>query len=352
MKKYELAVYIGRFEPFHNGHIQVIEEGLEIAQKVLVLIGSSNTPRTVKNPFTKLERKRMIDVHFNGLNKQGNHSVLMTGLEDQSYDENKWIKSIQDKVSLMAVADENVVLLGFNRDESSYYLNHFPKWHTYFSAEHHHYNEPINGTEIRNAYFDSPAAFFHSHYMDILPQTTITEMVEFAKSDQFKQLKREWQFLEDYKASWEAAPYPPTFVTTDSIVIQSGHVALIRRKYEPGKGLWALPGGFLDAKERIFDGAIRELQEETQIKVPEKVLRGSHTYTQVFDSPHRSERGRTITHAFLFELNDAEKLPKLTPADDADKAEWKSFAEIEAMPLSMYEDHWHMLMHMIYRSKT
>ena len=58
-------------------------------------------------------------------------------------------------------------------------------------------------------------------------------------------LVEEQAYIKRYKDIWADAPYAPTFVTTDAVVIQSGHVLLVKRRTAPGKGLWALPGGFL-----------------------------------------------------------------------------------------------------------
>ena len=48
--KYNHIVFIGRFEPFHIGHKQVIEKALTLADEVIILVGSANQPRTLKNP--------------------------------------------------------------------------------------------------------------------------------------------------------------------------------------------------------------------------------------------------------------------------------------------------------------
>ena len=147
--------------------------------------------------------------------------------------------------------------------------------------------------------------------------------------------------IQKYKQSWEVAPFPPTFVTVDSVVVCSGHVLLVKRKEQPGAGLWALPGGFLNQKETLLNGAIRELKEETKIKVPVPVLKGSVRTQMTFDYPNRSTRGRTITTAFYIDLGFEKKLPKVTGADDAEKARWVPFNE--ARRDMMFEDHYDIL---------
>jgi bifunctional NMN adenylyltransferase/nudix hydrolase len=126
------------------------------------------------------------------------------------------------------------------------------------------------------------------------------------------------------------------------VVIQSGHILLVRRKAEPGRGLWALPGGFVGQEELLYDSCIRELREETGLKVPEKVLQGSMFKKDVFDRPDRSTRGRTITHAFYFKLDDLQPLPHIKGGDDAEKARWVPLSEFLTMEDQMYEDHFHI----------
>ncbi len=58
--------------------------------------------------------------------------------------------------------------------------------------------------------------------------------------------------------------------TADAVVTQHAHVLLIERKDNPGRGLKALPGGFVGKKERVKAAFIRELNAETLM------LRGGH----------------------------------------------------------------------------
>ena len=63
-KQYDLLVYIGRFQPFHVGHKHSLDHALKISKKVLVVIGSSNKPRDIQNPFSYKERCELIKENY------------------------------------------------------------------------------------------------------------------------------------------------------------------------------------------------------------------------------------------------------------------------------------------------
>lgn len=60
MKKYKTALFIGRFQPFHNGHLYSLKKCLEVAEKVVVAVGSSQESSTENNPWGYKIRKTMI----------------------------------------------------------------------------------------------------------------------------------------------------------------------------------------------------------------------------------------------------------------------------------------------------
>lgn len=60
MKKYKLGMYLGRFQPFHNGHKAIVDRMLEECEEVVIVIGSAQEKGTVKNPFPAWERANMI----------------------------------------------------------------------------------------------------------------------------------------------------------------------------------------------------------------------------------------------------------------------------------------------------
>lgn len=110
--------------------------------------------------------------------------------------------------------------------------------------------------------------------------------------------------------------YPRPAVTADSVVItreKEPRVLLIQRGNEPFKGQWAFPGGFMNMDETTEQCAVRELEEETGLKVTETHQIGAYSKVD------RDPRGRTVTVAYLTIIDKAEAVKGL---DDAAKAQW------------------------------
>ena len=110
--------------------------------------------------------------------------------------------------------------------------------------------------------------------------------------------------------------YPRPAVTADCIVITrkaEPKVLLIERGDEPFKGCWAFPGGFMNMDETTEQCAIRELEEETGLKVSEVHQIGAYSKVD------RDPRGRTVTVAYLA-IIDAPMA--VNGQDDAAKAQW------------------------------
>ena len=110
--------------------------------------------------------------------------------------------------------------------------------------------------------------------------------------------------------------YPRPAVTADCVVITTENepkVLLIQRGHEPFKGCWAFPGGFMNMDETTEQCAVRELEEETGLKVTE--IKQIGAYSKV----DRDPRGRTVTVAYLAIIDKPEAVKGL---DDAAKAQW------------------------------
>lgn len=335
---YDLAIVIGRFQPMHVGHQILFQKAMAISSNVLTLIGSSASPRTIKNPFTFQERAEFV----RGSLSEYKTNLHVAPLPDSLYSDMDWAKSVQMSVdAVLATLPEgpkNVALIGHKKDESSYYLDMFPQY-TFVNVDEVHLE--LDATMLRTLMFEKPA---HLYLIESLVPKNVHEfLVPFVKTDTYTRLYKEYQMIQKYKDAWKAAPYAPTFITADAVVKKNGHILLVKRKEAPGQGLLALPGGFVNQNEFIRDAAIRELREETQIDLPPNLLRNSiKGEGKLFDAPGRSLRGRTVTTAFLFDLDEADVklgLPKVKGADDAAEALWVPISEIFKKQELMFEDH-------------
>lgn len=336
-KDFDALVFCGRFQPFHLGHKAVIDRALELADEVIVVVGSSFQPRNTKNPFTFEERKAMIDAVYD------TNRVKVVPVMDYPYDDNAWVAAVQNVVN-GAIAPgwtdfpKKIGLIGHSKDHSSYYLKIFPQWRNHVEVEN---IDGIDATDIRDYSFRN-GTYRGIHADKLLPVSVFKYLMNIENQRWFEELSEEYEQIQNYKQSWDSAPYAPTFVTTDAVITQSGYVLLVKRGRFPYKGCWALPGGYLASGQFIEDNMIKELREETCVKVPAKVLKGSIKNRAVFDHPGRDPRGRTITHAFHVDLGfPNEKLPRVKGADDAVHAEWVPLSEVRSETMAF--DHYHIV---------
>lgn len=329
---FDCLVFIGRFQPFHAGHVYVVEEALKRAKTVLILIGSANSPRTIKNPFSFDEREAMILEAFRAQAER----IICMPLDDTLYNDHKWLQNVGAAVQFVLADDANakVGIIGHTKDDSSYYLSLFPDW-GFLELPNF---QAISATPLRKAYFSQ--GMLDEQWQEVLPVASQVFLDKFRHTSDFASLQQAYQHIASFRAAWQDAPYPPVFVTTDALVVQSGHILLIERGGEYGQGLWALPGGFLDQQETLLECAIRELAEETGLKVAPSSLKQSQT----FDAPSRSARGRTVTTVFYFELV-GDALPPVHGADDAKRAFWLPLHQLDGH--YFFEDHYSIITKML-----
>lgn len=331
MKRYDTLVFIGRFQPFHNAHLEIVKEAAKLADRVIVIVGSANRPRSYKNPFTSEERASLI---YQATEKY-RLPVEVMEVNDYPYNDQAWLRDVQLAVKPYWTAD-GVAIIGHEKDSSSSYLRMFPSYGFHSMP----LIEPLSAISIRDLFFKESCNM--NFIKSVVPPTVFNFLEEFRSEPEYTAIINEKNFIEKYKKQFSSLPYPPVFVTTDAVVLCQGHVLLVKRKAYPGVGLSALPGGFLDVEgdKTLVDCAIRELKEETGVKVPVAVLKGSIKESRVFDSPDRSSRGRTITHAFKIELPDKE-LPAVRGGDDAEKAFWLPLGSLDSR--YMFEDHYDII---------
>ncbi len=331
MNQKTFAVVIGRWQINHLGHVQLQTAALQRADEVIVFIGSSFRARDFSNPFTADEREAMIRASFSAGDQARMHFVP---IRDYGNDE-RWTRAIQDHVKAIA-GDNKVIVVGHNKDESSYYLKLFPFWESYDFTDNFC---NLDAVHLRTAYFsDEDLDMCVAVIRPFIPEKVASFLKVWGKLPYRKMVTDEHERVLASKAKYNF----PFSIAADSIVTVTEKgvrkVLLIQRGGEVGHGLWAVPGGFVNPDEKIFTGCLRELQEETGIHLwpsdATRILKSE----KVFDNPKRSLRGRIISHAFHFDLGD-ERLPEINAGDDAMSATWVNVSDLlKYLPL-FFEDH-------------
>lgn len=331
--KFDAAVYIGRYQPWHKGHEAVAQFGADNAHKLLVLCGSANRHRTTRNPFSFSERYDNIagslaDCHLI-------EKTEIVPLDDDPYNLQGWITDVQRAVAKAAPAARKIAIIGHDRDASSFYLRQFPQW-TFLPPKTDVLH--INATSIRHALF-SDTDLTETSLCDLLPTRSASMLAAFRQSPVFLDLQEEYRFEISYRERWGRGP----FQTVDNVVIKSGHVLVVRRKDRPGKGLLALPGGHLEYGETCADAAIREWWEEARLagyatlQDFAKAIWPHFRGRERFDDPLRSCRAHVISETFYYKLPDEAALPAIISGDDAADAFWLPLAAVR--PQNFFEDH-------------
>lgn len=265
--------------------------------------------------------------------------------QDDCYDTSLWAKGVQTLAHALEPEPENIVLIGHRKDNSSAYLNAFPAWAWVAGLQ----LANAHASDIRTALFAfvlqyaankvATASRFHH---TLLSNGVEAWLQTWTQTEAALRLAREWQHLEQYRRAWAVSPFPVNFITTDALVqVQDQGVEkilLVRRKNPPGEGLLALPGGFLDSGQTLWQSMLRELVEETGLCLVPQAAHAALRRQAVFDYPGRSNKGRVITHTYHLHLG-AGPAPLLCAGDDAAQAHWYPVKTVLQWRRALHDDH-------------
>lgn len=310
----KLGVFILRAQPLHSGHKDIIRKIMKICDKLLILIGSANSARTIRNPFTYHERRETI-AQFIGheYGTEQGKNIRVSPINDHKYSDLNWKAEVVYAIDSFKLFDESVTFFGHMK-EGNDYLNWFPQYNF-----HNIDSEiDIDATGIRQDWFDN-----QRHRLDPM-------------------VLEDYDYFKKEAANFASYPYPEAlnFCCGDSVLRCQDKVLMIMRKRAPGRGLWALPGGHKNNDETFLECALRELTEETGVDIPKKTLMESINEMRMFDAPNRGSGIPRSTLAVYMNvpLNEDGSYPTVTPLDDAMEAEWKTIYEILNV-LDTFDDH-------------
>lgn len=328
-----VGIFVGRFQPLHIGHLSIISHMQKKYDHVIIMVGSANQRKSFKNPFSFELRKQWIEHNFSSI-KQDTQLLSVLPLNDFRYAEHKWEKALIDGVDFVTNPHDDIALVGYEKDDSSYYLSSFPNW----SFDEVPLKINIDATTIRKDWYASKLTAL-ANTSQFLPKDVLSYLINH--QPYFDLLLKEHEFQQADQKRFEDYPYPETLklCTSDAVAICDDKILLIKRGNVPGKGCWALPGGYVNANETFLQGGLRELFEETQIQLPKGFcLNDAVVGEKLFDDPKRCFGITRVTVGFLIKLPLIDgKLPGVKAADDAVEAKWVSYGDIKN--LKMFDDH-------------
>ena len=257
----EKALFIGRFQPFHLGHLNCIEQIEKNPQvsEIIIGIGSSQYHNYQLNPFSFEERREMIEQSLDKITKPY-QIIAIPDLHNGT----KWVahlKKIDPDFTLVYISN----LLTANLLEREGIKTASLKIAL-----------AVRATDIRQRMIQGES------WQDLVPDGTKQILDRIGAQTRLSSI-----YLRHIN---------PT-VTAD-IIIPYGdnkHLVLIKRAHEPFASRWALPGGYYETgRETTKQTALREALEETGIVLPEQYVK----LLGVYDQPDRDPRSTTITIAY------------------------------------------------------
>jgi bifunctional NMN adenylyltransferase/nudix hydrolase len=349
-KPYDAVLIIGRFQPFHNVHQTLIDSAYKYADRVILALGSHRAAPNIYNSWSTGQRSVMARKLFPDRNLE-----IIT-INDYLYDDTAWIMEVQEKVRRVTKPGDKVLLYGHQKDYTSRYISWLKNIWDYrsFSQELSDKRKyRLDATPIRNAIFGNGIAEigkekkpWHEFVPNEIAEWIVHDFIQGSPSE-YQHLKDEYDFCIRERKKVSGTRYAWQSNAVDPVVVQCGHVLVVRRKFMPGLGQLAFPGGFIEEYEDVENALMRELKEETTITINRKSLKRIIKNRKVFDHPKRDVRYRIFSHGYFIKLDDDEPLAIPQPTEESSESFFMPIIDFLNNSGNNFADHTHILQYFL-----
>ncbi len=324
-KLYEFCIYIGRFQPFHKGHLNSIKFALKQAQKLIVVIGGAYLSPSIRGPWTVQQRIEMI---MASLSSRERKNILFISLRDRLYCEEKWIQNLQGEVVKITQGAQKIALVGHEKDSSSYYLKIFPQWDFLETGNF----SGINATDIRYLYYLKNDK---KKIQELVPKAVFNYLVKYYKTQEFKELKRKFIYIANNKNKI----YLESVINL--LIYCSNYVLLIKSKDILKQGLYSLPEA-LNFIPDFEKNALVNMANEFKIDLPANDLAKSFVSHELFSYSERFPLGKQVSKTYFFKLK-AEFLPLVKTSRNSHEVTWILLEDLPFLESQLYADHYQII---------
>ena len=285
-----------------EGTCRIAARGAGTAPKVLVVIGSAWRARDAHNPFTWTERQQQFEAVLTSDERARVSFCRCATTSTKNAGTRRCAPESRD----WPVACD-VTLVGFRKDHTSTYLDHFPGWQLHEVEPHfgHQCHRPAR------VYFEAADMQAASRASATTSNRGADYLEAWAHLPAYRRCAAEHRAIVAYRAKYGA----PVSLTADACSPRRARAAhRARRRHR--HGLWAFPGdSWIRANGSRRCGA-RAGRGDRISGAAYRACSARFKGEAVFDHPGRSSRGRIVTMAFHFDLGD-ERLPEVGGRDDA-----------------------------------
>lgn len=299
-----IGVYVGRFQPFHYGHYLTCLTALKTLDHLVICLGGCNSDRSLKNPWTFQERSLMIQSSFS---KTELTRITIVPLYDSLYDNQAWKLRLEHQiVSLFPKAQ--VHLLGYEKDQSSFYLSMFHGW-DFIPMDN---IDKINATDLRKNYF------LHQTIDEAKCSKGATQFLEaFLKTPLFFNMQKKFKAI-------QFSPVTTTEVINTIIQTQS-HCLIEKRTVFSKEDQWGLPEWRTDHHSET------EALNHTFNLFQSRPASYTISYLGHYDQAGQCMYSKQISHLYLI------KMKEMLNLRASDRSQWMNLSSF--LEKKLFSDH-------------